>query len=556
MAPFFAYKPPGIGYAIPPAGYATAAHTRPRPAPITRGPTYTAGPYGRTVPYDPNLYKTKKPITTPTPTPRAVVDPWTRLYQQLLGTINETPAQQEARVNREIDAQIAAQKKLLDDEYTRQMANAQRMYAAQAAAGSAAAAMSGDLFNAVGGEYNQAASEISGLSHGLTKGVEGATASDTASANAGLAGAGNLPVTTGGGITAVGPAGASQQGVEDYRGGTLGNQLFTGLGQGANFGLAGLANSDNLRATQEANAALMTATHDINDAQSKAISALAAGRTDLFHTYMNDANDAKIKQISLAQGIMASQAAGVTKPFTKMVNGSLMQYDPITGKWKKAVAGTNPATARAAAAAAKAKLPSSALSKIYGHVVDSNGNAILGPDGKLQPIAKTADTAKANLQLSRALGRWVDANGIPIPSLNKAGMPKPPPFFKPGKPGKGNQPTDDQIKTAQGFIHDHQLLLSAEQKLAAYNQRQIAAGVERSKGVKWADNPMTIEQVGNLDPKWLVDMGMTAAEARAAEDPHTLQQVYLDMVHAGVPARRAWQMLRKVYPNFGQGYFT
>jgi hypothetical protein len=99
----------------------------------------------------------------------------------------------------------------------------------------------------------------------------------------------------------------TQAGVEDYRSGILPGQMLSTQGEAANFGLAGLISSENMKATEEAKAALMKATQDINDNQNKAIQALAAGRGDLYHTYMNDAQDAQVKRISLAQGIMSQQ---------------------------------------------------------------------------------------------------------------------------------------------------------------------------------------------------------------------------------------------------------
>lgn len=486
--------------------------------------------------------------------PGPPTDPWTAMLTKLMGSY-ETPEQQEARANREVDAQIAANKKMLDDEYQRQQRNAQAMYQAQAAAGSAAAAMSGDLFGAVGGEFNAAAGEIKGLSHGLTGGVGKQTGKDIAAANAGMM-PGNVAVEAGGDVFS--PGGGLQQGVEDYRAGTLGGQLFSGLGEAANFGLAGMASSDNLRATQEANAALMKSTQDINDAQSKAISALAAGRGDLYHQYMADAQDAQIKRLTLAQGIQAAQAASDTKPITKLVGGNLMQWIPGRG-WIKAVAGDAgaKATAKTKAQAAKDALPNSALSKVYGHVVDSKGNMIPGADGKAQPVASTAAAGvpKANVQLSRAVGKWVDANGVPIPSLNRPGTPKPPPFFKPGDPKSKKAVTKETKDAGWQEIRDHQLLVRAQQKLAKYNAKQIAAGVERRKGVSWKDDPMTIDELSQLSPDWKADIGLTDAEAKAAGDPRTLQETYIDLVHSGIPARDAWLMIRKYYPKFGANYF-
>lgn len=59
----------------------------------------------------------------------------------------------------------------------------------------------------------------------------------------------------------------------------------------------------------------------------------------------------------------------------------------------KATTAATKTSASAAAAAAKVSRPNSALSKLYGHVVDSNGNTIL-KNGKPQPISGGASSTK------------------------------------------------------------------------------------------------------------------------------------------------------------------
>ena len=563
FVPGFGPPPPGASLGIGPYAYggSVAPTTLRRPAPGLDYHTYTPAkggwklPAGMSLAFAPGkgYYARAGAGGGAAPAaPKAPTDPWAKLLTQAMGSI-ETPAQQEARVNREIDRQIAAQQKVMDDEYAKQRADALASFQAQALAGQAAAAMNKDLFASVGGEFNAAAGEMKGLAHGLSKNAQGATAGDVSTANAALSAFGNAPVTEGG---TFGVGGGTQQGVEEYRGGTLPGQMFGTQGEAANFGLAGMIGSQALQATQEATAALIKTERDINDAHSKALDSLTSGRLDLYHTYMADARDAQIKYISLAQGLQAAQAAGKTKPITRMVGGNLMQLDPVTNTWKKVVAGDAAAKARAKATAeaAKAARPNSALSKVYGYVVDSNGNPIL-KNGQRVPVAKTADTAKANLQLSRALGKWVDANGVPIPSLNKPGAPKPPPFFKPGAGKKPKAVTKETRDAGWEEIRGHQLLVRAQQKLAKYNARQIAAGAERSKGVPWKDKPMTMDELSQLSPDWKADIGLTDAEAKAAGDPHTLQEVYIDLVHSGIKARDAWLMIRKIYPKFGAGYF-
>ena len=248
---------------------------------------------------------TPAPKATVTKKPVASTDPWALLLKQVQANY-ETPAQQEARVNREINAQMAAQQKVMDDEYAKQRADALASFQAQSLAGQAAAAMNKDLFASVGGEFNAAAGEMKGLAHGLSKNAQGATMGDVSAANAGLGALGNAPVMQGG---TFGVGGGTQQGVEEYRGGTLAQQMFGAQGEAANFGLAGMIGAQGLQATQEAQAALIKTERDINDNHTKAIDSLNAGRLDLYHTYMSDAKDSQIKQISLMQGLIAAKQA-------------------------------------------------------------------------------------------------------------------------------------------------------------------------------------------------------------------------------------------------------
>lgn len=284
-------------------------------------------PWGRPLPPKP-----PKPIKTVAPP----VDSLTKILQQLYGSI-ETPAQQEARAQREAQQWYDLQKQALQEDYDRQAARAQAMAAAQQAAGMAAAGMSGDLFAAVGGEYNRAAREIQGLSSGLTAGAAAATSADQAKANEALARVSPLGQITEGGPSGI--AGPGQATVEDYRGGTLPGQLLTSAGQAETFGLAGMAAAQNLAATQNAQAQLMTSMRDINDNEAKAVAELAAGRADRAHQYLLDAQDARVKAISLIQGITAQQATTAAtlykagQPLTRSNGRNLLQYNRSTGKW-------------------------------------------------------------------------------------------------------------------------------------------------------------------------------------------------------------------------------
>jgi len=294
-------------------------------------PTYTAGPQGQVVHFDPSLYRTP-PVPARRPAaPASPTDPLWKLYQQAMASI-ETPAQAEARVKREVDEWTAAQQKLIGDAAIRQRQDALAAMQAMDQAGAAAAAMSKGLIGAVGGEYNAAAGEISGLAGGLTKSFNKGTAADVKAANAAL---GNVsaPALTQGGLTGYG--GGLQAGVENYRGGTIPSQLLTTAGDAATFGLAGETAAQNLKVTQEAQAAYQSLIHDINNSEMNAMTALAQGEMDKAHDWLQEANDSRTKAITLASGLYtARQGLLSTKPITQKVGNTMLQYDPRTGQWK------------------------------------------------------------------------------------------------------------------------------------------------------------------------------------------------------------------------------
>ena len=249
------------------------------------------------------------------------VDPWLALYKQAMGMI-ETPAQADARIKQEIADEMAAQQKLINDTYARQRADALAAMNAQSAAGAAAAAMSKGLLSSVGGEYNAAAGEISGLAGGLTSAFNKTTAQEVKKANAAL---GNLgaPAVQVGGLGGIG--GAQQAAVEKFRGGTIPSQLFSEEGDAATFGLAGQTAAENLKITQEAQASYQSTVHDINTAEMNAMQALAANEPTLAHQYLQEANDARVKAITLASGLLSAKQAMQQSALTARVNALKLQ---------------------------------------------------------------------------------------------------------------------------------------------------------------------------------------------------------------------------------------
>jgi hypothetical protein len=150
------------------------------------------------------------------------------------------------------------------------------------------------------------------------------------------------------------------------------------------------------------------------------------------------------------------------------------------------------------AAAAKLHQPDAGLSRIYGYVVDSNGQPISGPDGQRVKVKVKGTAAKArsaNAELSKSLGYVVDDLGRPI--LNggkKVVLPKKPGAVKQKKP------------------------LGLDQKTYS-KQTSLALGAARNYHSTWTDkdgneqDPLTWQQYlthglnAGIDPRILVKQG-------------------------------------------------
>ena len=341
------------------------------------------------------------------------------LIKQLYGSV-ETPAQQEARINREVNAQIGAQQKMIDDMYARQRADALRTMQAQSLAGQAAAAMNKDLLGSVGGEFNAAASEIKGLAHGLSKNAAGATAGDVSAANAGLASLGNAPVAEGG---TFGVGGSTQQGVEEYRGGTLAQQMFGTQGEAAQFGLAGLIGSQGLRATQEAEAELHTTLADLRGKESDAINALASGRLDLYHQYKQDAADARVKSLTLIQGLIAQKQANAqatAKMQAQYARDALAQAN----RDRKFGLDVTKAKVSAAATVARVKQGAQRIQQGDARIAISQAQLTIAQQKEMRAALKDAvASGQVDVNRSKALKYVVDKTGKPILDANGKQIP-------------------------------------------------------------------------------------------------------------------------------------
>lgn len=308
-------------------------------------------------------------------------------YMSLLNQVQggfETPAQIEARAKRMAADAIASQRAMIQEESNRARDDALARANAMAAAGRAAASLNAGLFGQVGGEYNAAAREMSGMATNLAGAAGTTTAEDVANINTALGRVGAPGVEATGAM-----AGPGQADVEAYRGGTLPAQNLVTQGQSAQFGLAGLVAAQNLRATQEANAGLMKSTGDIDRTRMDAIRTLAKSRPELAAKYLAELQDSQRQQVALAMSLIGARRGALQAGFEQKIT--------------KQTTAQSIKESNAQIAAANAKLKQDALaagieysridaqaSRVAGYLIDKAGRPILGKNGQPIPISKAA----------------------------------------------------------------------------------------------------------------------------------------------------------------------
>ena len=297
----------------------------------------------------------------------------------------ETPAQVEARATRLTAANTAAQQGLANDQARRALEEAQRRMESSAAAGRAAAAMNQDLFGLVGGEYNRAATELGRLSTGGVTDVQAATDTNAATTNATLQGLG-LP-----GISDR-LGGPQQAAVADFRAG-LGAQNLANAGESANFGLAGLISSQNLRAAQEAQAGFNQQSRDITDKQADALAEIARGRPETMQKYLSQLQDANRQQIALGSSLLEQRRAALQAGFAqKMTKAELKLKQRQQTQAEKQQKIANKAAAQELAA--KLNEVNMEASAAKGYVVDMSGKPVLDANNHRIPYSQVASLAK------------------------------------------------------------------------------------------------------------------------------------------------------------------
>ena len=241
-------------------------------------------------------------------------------YESMLrGLPFDTPAQMEARARRMAGndyrfAQTAAQQA-----YKQAQDDAMRRMLAFQSAGRAAAQMNAGLIGQVGGEYQAGADQLSKLAAAGSASMSGATDAAVASANQATSNVGMPGVTVGGPVGGPGLAGPTQAGVENYRGGTLGAQLLQNAGGFAEAGMAGQIGAQNLRATQEAQAAYMSAVEQAQTAKAGALQEALAGRRSGIGDYLLKLQDAQRQQYALAMSMLEGRRGTTQEKFGRGV---------------------------------------------------------------------------------------------------------------------------------------------------------------------------------------------------------------------------------------------
>lgn len=325
-------------------------------------------------------------------------------FDDLLASVEqiETPAQLEARANRMAQTQQTYQQKLINQAYTEARKEALTNMQSLQAAGQAAARMNADLMGQVGKSYEGAAQGVTALGSGLGAAMSGATAADVAAANSALGGLGgtspavNVP--------------EGQAAVETFRGATLPAYQLGQTSAAQQMGIGTLISAQNLRSTQEASAAFITAQRQAQTAKMGAIKELAAGRPQAAMQFLTQLQAAQRQQIALAQGLLGAKAS--------------MKQQGIENKLTTRKLNAGIAADKADAAAALAEIRQKAIeakieysridasaSRVAGYLIDKAGRPIMGRNKQVIPIHESASGKTGGLtpyQLTRQIEKGYD----------------------------------------------------------------------------------------------------------------------------------------------------
>jgi hypothetical protein len=333
-------------------------------------------------------------------------------YESMLrGLSFESPAQLEARANRMAAQQAKASQSMIAQDYKLAQQEAMNRMRAFAAAGNAAAAMNASLIGQVGGQYQAGADQLNAMAAGGASMMAGATAADVAAANNALGNVGAPALSIGGPVGAPGIAGDAQAGVESYRGGTLPAGAMQSAGGYAMAGQAGQISSQNLRATQEAQAAYMQAIGDANRARTSAVKELAMGRPSKAAEYLLQLQDSQRQQYALAMSMLEGRRGTTQEKFGRQVTTKEQKRED-----KKLAMAQKELAASLQQARREAQLQGrevdEARSAALGYWVDALGRPIM-KNGKKIPVPKSVSGAKTSTtpvrqQMASVASQWLE----------------------------------------------------------------------------------------------------------------------------------------------------
>jgi hypothetical protein len=335
-------------------------------------------------------------------------------YESMLrGLSFETPAQLEARANRMAGQQAKFSQQMLAQDYRLAQEEAMNRMRAFQRAGNEAAAMNASLIGQVGGQYQAGADQLNAMAAGGAGMMAGATAESVAAANNALGNVGAPALSVGGPVGAPGIAGAAQAGVESYRGGTLPAQMLQNAGGYAQAGFAGQLSSQNLRATQEAQAAYMQAMGDANRARSAAAKELAMGRPSKAAEYLMQLQDSQRQSYALAMSMLEGRRGTTQEKFGRGITRQeqARANKELTLKQKQFQASLAQANQQAAL---QGREIDENRSVATGYWVDRMGRPVLGKNGKQIKVPKTAvggsstQTTPVRQQMAVAADRWLE----------------------------------------------------------------------------------------------------------------------------------------------------
>jgi hypothetical protein len=393
---------------------------RPRVAPtgarIGGLPTYTKEQFKLVRPkgsYDSYLkfIKTRRGITSGPAYPGRGGPGLPTYVSMLRGMQFESPAQLEARAKRMAGEQFKFGQQSLQAEYQRAQEDAMRRMQAFQAAGRAAAAMNSSLIGQVGGQYQAGADQLSQMASAgaaqMAAGTQGAVdAANAASANVGMPG-----VTVGGPVGAPGLAGPQQAGVESYYGGTIPAQMLGNAGGYAQAGMAGQISAQNLRATQEAQAAYMQTMGEAGTDKRYALQKLVAERGAGASDYLLKLQDSQRQQYALAMSLIEGRRNALQTGFAQGGEKIARKQTATQLKMKQRELAASLRNARQEAKLQRREIDE-ARSVALGYYVDALGRPVL-KDGKKIKVPKAiasgdkTSTTPVRQQMAQYADDWL-----------------------------------------------------------------------------------------------------------------------------------------------------